>query len=206
VVREWDLEEVRLGDGTVRVMVRVYAGIDVEATLDGGSADEVISSNLPILEYLFRDVTPEEHTVEVRDVVGFDEPVTVTLPDLTATLSPGEKPTAEGLCVSAVPLALFVGDSWILEETVHAEGEASEGIPTGAVKWSGTFEVIALDDASLNLGTRDRRSDETGTVLVENVRAELRSTLVWRDAAGEVLATEEEMVAITVKSFIAGNT
>lgn len=63
---------------TVTVLLRVYAGIDVWPTLDGKRADEV-RPTLPTIEYVFRDVTPGKHTVEVQDVVGHKETAEVVV-------------------------------------------------------------------------------------------------------------------------------
>ena len=80
-VREWNLQDIRVDGSTVTVVLRVFAGIDVRATLDGGDPDQV-NAPIPILEFVFQNVTPGQHTVEVRDVVGFKESVEVVVPTL----------------------------------------------------------------------------------------------------------------------------
>jgi hypothetical protein len=77
--KEWNLEEVEAGDATVTVSVRVFAGIDVWATLDGKRSDEV-ESNPPIIKYVFRNVTRGTHTVQVRDIVGHTQTTEVVMP------------------------------------------------------------------------------------------------------------------------------
>ena len=77
-IREWDLQDIRVNGSTVTVPLHVYAGIDVRATLDGKEPDE-INAPVPILEFVFKDVPPGKHTVEVRDVVGFNKTVEVVV-------------------------------------------------------------------------------------------------------------------------------
>ena len=78
-MKEWNLEEVQVDDATVTVSVRVFAGIDVWATLDGNRSDEV-EPNPPTIKYVFRDVTPGTHAVEVRDIVGHSQTAEVVMP------------------------------------------------------------------------------------------------------------------------------
>lgn len=77
--REWDLKDIQVDGSTVIVPLHVFAGIDVLATLDGREPDE-INAPFPILEFIFHNVTPGPHTVEVRDVVGFSETAEVVVP------------------------------------------------------------------------------------------------------------------------------
>ncbi|MHB1416793.1 MAG: hypothetical protein ACYC1C_16225 [Chloroflexota bacterium] len=74
--REWDVQDIEVDGSTVTVPLRVFAGIDVRASLDGRPPDETKPA-LPILEFVFRDVPPGKHTVEVWDVVGYKESVEV---------------------------------------------------------------------------------------------------------------------------------
>ena len=71
VAREWNLEEVKADGSTVTVSLHVFAGIDVDVTLDGKEADHV-NAALPILEFVFEDVPAGEHSIVVSDVVGFE--------------------------------------------------------------------------------------------------------------------------------------
>ncbi len=82
-VKEWNLEPIQVEGSTVTVPLRVFAGIDVWATLDGKRADEVQAA-LPVIRHVFRNVTPGKHAVEVRDVVGHRETaeVVVTMPGI----------------------------------------------------------------------------------------------------------------------------
>jgi hypothetical protein len=57
----------------------VFAGIDVWATLDGKRADEV-TPTLPNIDYVFLNVTPGKHAVEVLDVVGHSQTAEVVMP------------------------------------------------------------------------------------------------------------------------------
>jgi hypothetical protein len=67
---------------------RVYAGIDVAVTLDDRKADE-ITSPAPAIEYVFLDVAPGMHVLNVRDVVGYSETREVEVPTSNST---GELP------------------------------------------------------------------------------------------------------------------
>ena len=71
-VKEWNLEGIHVDGSTVTVQLHVFAGIDVWATLDGRDADQ-LNAPVPILEFVFTDVAPGKHTVEVEDVVGYTE-------------------------------------------------------------------------------------------------------------------------------------
>ena len=77
-IKEWDLEDIQVDGYTVRVLLRVYAGIDVRVTLDLRDPDQVTVLP-PILEYVFQNVAPGEHTVKVRDVVGYSETAEVVV-------------------------------------------------------------------------------------------------------------------------------
>lgn len=78
VTKEWDLEEIQVYGSTVSVSLYMYAGVDVQVTLDGRTADEVRAS-IPTVEYLFNDVAPGTYTIEVEDVVGFSETSVVVM-------------------------------------------------------------------------------------------------------------------------------
>ena len=77
-MKEWNLEGIQVDASTVTVSVRVFAGIDVWATLDGTRSDEVTPTP-PTIKFVFHNVTPGTHTVEVRDVVGHSETAEVTV-------------------------------------------------------------------------------------------------------------------------------
>ena len=87
--------------------LHVYAGIDVKGTLDGRAPDE-INAPFPTLEFVFHNVTPGPHTVEIRDVVGFDKTVVIVVPRPTSTSGPTKGPMADGACVPAAPLGVSV--------------------------------------------------------------------------------------------------
>ena len=79
-VKEWKLEGIQIDDSTLRVVLSVFAGIDVRVTLDGSAATEVVTDRLPVIEYVFQDVAPGRHTVVVRDVVGYEQTAEVVVP------------------------------------------------------------------------------------------------------------------------------
>lgn len=78
-VKEWALDEVLVDGSTVTAILRVFAGIDVTAALDGRRPDEV-RPVLPNIEYFFRNVTPGRHILEVKDIVGYSETAEVVVP------------------------------------------------------------------------------------------------------------------------------
>ena len=86
-IKEWNLEGIQVDGATVTVSLRVFAAIDVWATLDGKPSDEVRPIP-PTIEYVFHNVTPGTHTVEVRDIVGHSETAEVVMPPPTATPTP----------------------------------------------------------------------------------------------------------------------
>lgn len=77
--QEWTLDGVRVEGLTVTVTLRVFAGIDVSAVLDGAAPDATAVSG-PTLEFVFLEVAPGEHELTVHDVVGFEESRSVTVP------------------------------------------------------------------------------------------------------------------------------
>ena len=81
---EWDLESIRVDGSTVTVLLRVYAGIDVSVTLDARDPDR-IKGPPPVLGYVFQNVSPGEHAVQVRDVVGHEETAQIVVPIPTTT-------------------------------------------------------------------------------------------------------------------------
>jgi len=85
--KEWNLEDIQVDGSTVTVSVRVYAGIDLWATLDGRRSDEV-TFDLPIIKYVFQNVTSGTHTVEIQDVIGHYEMRKVAIEFPTPTPTP----------------------------------------------------------------------------------------------------------------------
>jgi len=92
-LQEWTLEGVHVEGSTVTVVLRVFAGVDVSATLDGAEPDTT-SATGPTLEFAFFDVAAGEHQLTVRDVVGFEERRTVTVTSGPARVRPGTGSTA----------------------------------------------------------------------------------------------------------------
>ena len=78
-VREWDLEDIQIDGSTVMVVLHVFAGIDVQVTLDGRAPDQV-NAPVPILEFVFQDVPVGTHSIRVSDVVGFEHTAEVVVP------------------------------------------------------------------------------------------------------------------------------
>ena len=66
---EWELQNIDVDGSTVKVILRVFAGVEVRVTLDGASP-KTVSGPSPVLEHVFIDVTPGVHTVEVSDLAG----------------------------------------------------------------------------------------------------------------------------------------
>ncbi len=66
---EWELQHIDVDGSTVKVIIRVFAGVEVRVTLDGASPN-TISGPSPDLEHVFTGVTPGVHTVEVSDLAG----------------------------------------------------------------------------------------------------------------------------------------
>lgn len=76
--QEWSVKDIKTSGDTVIVSLHVFAGIAVRVTLDGEMADRV-DQNIPTLSFVFEDVAPGEHTVEIKDVVGLSETKSVTV-------------------------------------------------------------------------------------------------------------------------------
>ena len=109
-VKEWNLEGIQVDGTTITVSLHVFAGIDVQATLDGKAADEV-RPTIPTIEYVFLNVAPGQHTVEVRDVVGFSETaeVVVAPPTPLATPTATATPTSVSIPGFDVPFPNIYG-------------------------------------------------------------------------------------------------
>jgi hypothetical protein len=80
---EWQLSDVRVDSSTVTVVLEVFAGVQINVTLDGELADTVSPPN-PDAEYVFNDVGPGPHTLEIMDVAGNTETREITVSDQTA--------------------------------------------------------------------------------------------------------------------------
>ena len=179
VTREWNLEGIQVDGSTVTVLLYVFAGIDVRVTLDGRIYDQ-FNSPVPILEFVFENVDPGKHTIEMKDVVGFREAAEVVV-----SADSIKKPNADGLCVPAAPLGVSVGDNWTISGTVVITGSfPSEGIPQGATGQSTSFTVTAIEDSTIG-GSRS-------TEPVKYQKVQGQSTHTWTDADGNVLSSEDE--------------
>ena len=174
---------------TVTVLLHVFAGIDVQVTLDDARADEV-RPTVPTIEYVFLNVTPGKHTVDVRDVVGFKESAEVVVPPPISA----KEPTADGLCIPAAPLGVAVGHTWTLVGPVRVQGDFSEsGLPDGASELSSSFTLTAIEDSSWAVGEATARAPGDNQVLVEHSKIQGKSIQIVRDADGDVLETTEEV-------------
>ena len=78
VTREWALKGINVEGSTVTVELQVFAGIDVQVTLDGRQPDE-IAGPPPTLKHTFLNVAPGDYTVRVSDVVGYVETARVVV-------------------------------------------------------------------------------------------------------------------------------
>ena len=184
-IREWNVEDIQVDGSTVTVSLHVFAGIDVWATLDDERADEVRPA-IPTIEYVFLNVTPGQHTVEVQDVVGHNETAEVLVPTISA-----REPT-DGLCIPAAPLGVSAGDRWALAGTVVVTGPFPGEIPQGAAGQSTSFTVTAIEDSTLGIGDRS-------TEPVPYQRVQVQSTHTWNDASGNTLSTEDaELGGVTI--------
>ena len=187
--REWNLEGVQVDGSTVIVRLHVFAGIDVRATLDGRDPDQV-NAPIPSLEFVFQDVTPGQHTIEVRDVVGFKESAEVVVPSPTSVKEP-----IDSLCIPAAPLGVSVGDTWTLVGTLRGEGDFSEsGFPEGTSEVAGSYTVTAIEDSNWSVGEATPGARGKNVVFVKHSKVKVSSKQVGRDANGNVLGTQEEVL------------
>ena len=78
-VQEWEVEDVSVDGSTVTVNVRVFATADLDVLIDGTEPDEVIPE-LPLLRYVFHDVSSGIHELSIFDVVGHDQGQPIVVP------------------------------------------------------------------------------------------------------------------------------
>ena len=78
-IKEWNLDGIQVDGSTIKVRLHVFAGIDVRATLDGKDPEQV-NALIPKLEFVFENVAPGKHTIQVSDVVGHEETSEVVVP------------------------------------------------------------------------------------------------------------------------------
>ena len=190
VTQEWNLQDIEVDGSTVTVQLTVFAGIDVDATLDGQPADEV-KSDPPDLDYVFTNIQPGTHTINVQDVVGHIETTEIFIPEITSV----KLPTEDGVCLPAAPLAVSVGDTWTLSGSVITEGNFSEGIPEGAVESISTATVTAIEDREWVVIPGNRELEGEPVVVEDYKRVIVESTITWLDAGGNVLDTQVEQIS-----------
>ena len=77
-IQEWQLQSISVDQDTVVVSLHVFAGIAVRVTLDGNRPSRVEES-IPTLGFVFENVAPGEHPIEIKDVVGHSETASVTV-------------------------------------------------------------------------------------------------------------------------------
>ena len=70
---------MRIDGAKVTVDLHVFAGIDVDVTLDAKLPD-LISGPVPVLTHVFTNVAPGMRVVMVSDVVGFTQTREVLVP------------------------------------------------------------------------------------------------------------------------------
>lgn len=80
--QEWQLSDVRVDSSTVTVVLQVFAGVQIDVTLDGTLPDMVNPPN-PMAEYVFSEVEPGTHTLEIIDVAGNSETREITVSEQT---------------------------------------------------------------------------------------------------------------------------
>ena len=189
VPREWRVEGIQVEGSTVTVLLHVFAGIDVQATLDGRNPDEV-NAPIPTLEFVFRNVAVGKHIIEVKDVVGFRESAEVVVPPPTSVKQP-----IDGVCIPAVPLGVDVGHTWTLAGPVQADGNFSESsLPEGTSEVSTSYTVTAIEDSKWVVNPGSRESGEEPRVLADYKRVQVHSTHVMLDVNGNVLDTQEQVL------------
>ena len=189
VPREWDLQEVQVDGSTVTVSLHVFAGIDVDVTLNGKEADEV-NIALPILEFVFVDVAAGEHAILVSDIVGFEETAQVAVPVRPRGTDVVSGRVDEGACIPAGPLGTAVGDIWTLSGPVSTTGDLPSGeVPEDAAALTTTYVVTSIEDANWFVEGADHGSE---AVLVKSSVVRTRETNAWLDADGAPIRTKED--------------
>ena len=174
---------------TITVLLHVFAGIDVQATLDGRNPDQV-NTLIPSLEFVFQDVIPGQYTIEVRDVVGFKKTVEVVVPPPISS----KEPIADGLCIPAAPLGVAVGHTWTLAGPIRTEGDFSEsGLPDGASELSSSYTITAIEDSEWVVNPGSREVGGEPRVVADYKRVQVQLSQVVRDADGNLLETTEEV-------------
>ena len=187
--REWRVEGIQVDGSTVTVLLHVFAGIDVRATLDGRDPDQV-NAPIPILEFVFLNVAVGTHTIQVKDVVGFRESAEVVVPPPAAVRQP-----KDGVCIPAAPLGLAVGHTWTLAGAVQADGNFSESsLPEGTSEVSTSYTVTAITDSEWVVNPGSREGGGEPRVLADFKRVQVHSNQVMRDVNGNVLDTQEQVL------------
>ena len=92
---EWELQNIDVAGSTVRVILRVFAGVDVRVTLDGAPA-QLVSGPPPVFEDVFTGLAPGVHTINVSDLAGNTEAreVSIAPPIVSAGLPSWLRPDA----------------------------------------------------------------------------------------------------------------
>ena len=101
-----------------------------------------------------------------------------------ATPTPVAKSPTGGLCLPTAPLAVSVGDTWMISGPVKVTGGFPTELPAGVAEASISFTVNAI-------GTTTHASGR-GDAPIEHPTIQLQVTNVARDADGNVLSTEED--------------
>ena len=115
-------------------------------------------------------------------------------PDDDTGVGPG--PGEEGLCISAAPLGVSVGDSWTLAGPITLEGNVAVSIPLDSAWGSTDYTVTAIRDGDWLIGD--------STVLVENSKVQMQQGRVILDSDSNELVDEVQNLnagAISVADF-----
>ncbi|PZC47032.1 MAG: hypothetical protein C1O27_001648 [Chloroflexi bacterium] len=134
------VEGVGVEDTTVTVLLRVYAGVDVQVTLDGQDADQV-EGPPPILRYVFENVAPGTYEAQVRDVVGHHENLEVVVPQVAEPAVSFNDLFASPDTYRGTEILLegffFMGtETIVLSELLEPSGQAAGHVwPKGRMVW-----------------------------------------------------------------------
>ena len=112
------------------------------------------------------------------------------------TPTPSHSPTADGRCIPAAPLGVAVGHTWTLAGPIQAEGDFSseDGLPEGASEGSSSYTVTAITDSKWVVSPGSRQVGGEPRVLADYKRVQVQLTQVVRDADGNVLDTQEDLL------------
>ena len=82
-VAEWALEDITVNGDIVVVSIFMYSSAPFTVTLDGDRHTRR-DDNLPVIGFIFDDVSPGDHTIVMKDVMGNVETASVSVEELVA--------------------------------------------------------------------------------------------------------------------------